>query len=62
VLQLHKLAYWDDQFAGAGLARTLVDDLLRGWGAHAVTLAAAHETVDAVARRVPLARRLEAQP
>lgn len=62
VLQLHKLAHWDELFAGAGLARMLVDDLLRGWGADPVALTAAHETVDAVARRGPLARRLEAQP
>lgn len=59
VLQLHKLAYWDEQFAGAGLARTLVDDLLRGWGADPAALAAAHDAIDAVARRGPLARRLE---
>lgn len=62
VLQLGKLARWHELFADAALARTLVDDLLRGWGADEAALAAAHEIVDGLERRGPLARSLEVQP
>lgn len=62
VLQLGKLARWDDLFAGPTLARSLVDDLLRGWGADRSALAAAHDIVDSLERRGPLARSLEVQP
>jgi len=59
VLQVGKLAHWDDELLdGTRLGRQLVDDLLRGWGADPNLLAAAHSVVDAVARRHPLARPL----
>lgn len=60
VVQLDKLARWDPDLLDARrLARVLVDDLLAGWGAERGHLAAAHEVVDALARRQPLAQRVD---
>jgi hypothetical protein len=59
VLQVGKLAHWDDELLdGPRLGGQLLDDLLRGWGADPALLAAAQTIVDAVARRHPLARPL----
>lgn len=48
-------------FDGPRLARALVSDLLRGWGAQQTDLAAAWRRVDALARRGPLATRADAR-
>jgi AcrR family transcriptional regulator len=59
VLGVSKLDRWDvDLLDGRRLARGLVDDLLRGWGASADGLAQAHVVLDAIARQHPLARPL----
>lgn len=59
VLQVEKLARWDAELLdGRRLARLLIDDLLRGWGADPEHLAAGHAVVDRIARRQPLARPL----
>ncbi|HJR26620.1 MAG TPA: helix-turn-helix domain-containing protein [Acidimicrobiales bacterium] len=59
VLGVSKLDRWDvDLLDGRRLARALVDDLLRGWGASSDGLAAAHVVLDAIARQHPLARPL----
>jgi AcrR family transcriptional regulator len=59
VLQVGKLARWDEELLDGGrLARILIDDLLTGWGAAPGNLAAAHAVIDAIARRQPLARPL----
>lgn len=57
VLQVGRLARWDaDLLDGVRLARTLVDDLLVGFGADRAALADAHAVIDRIARRQPLAR------
>jgi hypothetical protein len=59
VLQVGKLARWDEELLDGGrLARILIDDLLTGWGAAPDNLAAAHTVIDAIARRQTLARPL----
>jgi AcrR family transcriptional regulator len=59
VLGVSKLDRWDVALLdGRRLARGLVDDLLRGWGAASDDLATAHEVLDAIARQHPLARPL----
>jgi AcrR family transcriptional regulator len=59
VLGLGKLNRWDtDLLDGSRLARPLVDDLLRGWGGDPDAIAAAHRTLDTIARQHPLARAL----
>jgi AcrR family transcriptional regulator len=59
VLQVSKLARWDVELLdGSRLARQLVDDLARGWGAHPADLTTAHEVLDAVAAGGPLARHI----
>ncbi len=59
VLGVTKLDRWDvDLLDGRRLARSLVDDLLRGWGARDDALADAHVVIDAIARQHPLARAL----
>lgn len=63
VLQLDKLARWDPDLLDARrLARSLVDDLLAGWGADPAHLAAAHAAIDRLARRRPLVERVDAAP
>jgi len=60
VLQLDKLARWDPDLLDARrLARALVDDLLAGWGARPEPLAAGHAVIDRLARRRPLAERVD---
>jgi len=49
-------------FDGPRLARALVTDLLRGWGAEPADLAAAWRRVDALAERGPLATRAVTAP
>lgn len=57
VLQIGRLARWDAELLdGARLARTLVDDLLVGFGAARAALAEAQAVIDRIARRQPLAR------
>lgn len=57
VLQIGHLSRWDPELVDPRrLARTLVDDLLTGFGAAPDALAAAHEPIDRIARRQPLAR------
>ena len=59
VLGVSKLDRWDVALLdGRRLARALVDDLLRGWGAASDDLVAAHTVLDAIARQHPLARPL----
>jgi AcrR family transcriptional regulator len=58
VLLLDSVARVDpDLFDGRRLARTLVEDLLRGWGADGRSLAAAVDRVEAMAAAGPLATR-----
>jgi hypothetical protein len=58
VLLLDSVARVDpDLFDGRRLARTLVHDLLRGWGADGRSLAAALDRVEAMATAGPLAPR-----
>src|SRR5690606_39283855 len=60
---LDKLARWDPDLLDARrLARSLVDDLLAGWGADPAHLAAAHAAIDRLARRRPLVERVDAAP
>lgn len=57
VLQVGRLARWDAELLdGVRLARTLVDDLLAGFGADRAALAEVHAVIDRIARRQPLAR------
>jgi AcrR family transcriptional regulator len=59
VLQVGKLARWDPELLGGDrLAQLLVDDLLAGFGADRALLADAHQVIDAIERRQPLAREL----
>jgi AcrR family transcriptional regulator len=58
VLLLEAVARVDpDLFDGRRLSRSLVDDLLRGWGADGRSLAAAAQRVAALAQAGPLASR-----
>jgi AcrR family transcriptional regulator len=57
VLGIGRLDRWDvDLLDGRRLARQLLDDLLRGWGASAPALEHAHAVLDVIARQHPLAR------
>jgi hypothetical protein len=61
VLLLDTVARVDPElFDGRRLARTLVEDLLRGWGADGRSLAAAVGRVEAMAADGPLATRPDA--
>lgn len=61
VLLLETVARVDpDLFDGRRLSRSLVDDLLRGWGADGRSLAAAAQRIDGLSAAGPLATRARA--
>ena len=63
VLGVTKLDRWDvDVLDGRRLARGLLDDLLRGWGALDAALVEGHAVIDAIARQHPLARPVTDHP